>query len=79
MQLKQAGYRVEIDKSGERLGKQIRTGELEKIPVLAVIGKREVSSKTLSIRTRQGGDLGSITLADLLVKMHTAILSKTNL
>jgi threonyl-tRNA synthetase len=44
-----------------------------------VIGKREVSSKTLSIRTRQGGDLGSITLADLLVKMHTAILSKTNL
>jgi threonyl-tRNA synthetase len=79
VQLKQAGYRVEIDKSGERLGKQIRTGELEKIPVLAVIGKREVSSKTLSVRTRQGGDLGSMTLADLLEKMQTAILSKTNL
>jgi threonyl-tRNA synthetase len=79
VQLKQAGYRVEIDKSGERLGKQIRTGELEKIPVLAVIGKREVSSKTLSVRTRQGGDLGSMTLADLLEKMQPAILSKTNL
>ncbi|MFM7279059.1 MAG: His/Gly/Thr/Pro-type tRNA ligase C-terminal domain-containing protein, partial [Microcystis aeruginosa] len=60
-------------------GKQIRTGELEKIPVLAVIGKREVSSKTLSIRTRQGGDLGSMTLADLLGKMQTAIADKTNL
>ncbi|RPH85860.1 MAG: hypothetical protein EHM73_14800, partial [Chroococcales cyanobacterium metabat2.561] len=50
-----------------------------KIPVLAVIGKREVSSKTLSIRTRQGGDLGSMKLADLLEKMQTAILSKANL
>jgi threonyl-tRNA synthetase len=79
MQLKQAGYQVEIDKSGERLGKQIRSGELEKIPVLAVIGKREVSSQTLSIRTRKAGDLGSMTVADLLGKMQLAIASRTNL
>ena len=35
--LQQQGFRVEVDASGERLGKQIRTAELEKIPVVAVI------------------------------------------
>lgn len=35
--LKQAGFRVEVDTSGERLGKQMPTAELEKIPVISVI------------------------------------------
>lgn len=46
-QLQEKGFRVEIDASGDRLGKQIRTAELEKIPVVAVLGKREVESQTL--------------------------------
>lgn len=77
--LKKAGYRVEVDRSGERLGKQIRLSELEKVPVVAVIGKREVESKTLSIRTRQAGDLGTMNFADLLEKLEGAIASKINI
>jgi threonyl-tRNA synthetase len=73
-QLKQLGYRVEVDSSGERLGKQIRTAELEKIPVVAVIGKREVEQQTLSVRTRQSGELGSLTLSDLQEKMQQAMM-----
>jgi threonyl-tRNA synthetase len=65
LQLKQLGYRVEVDSNGERLGKQIRTAEVEKIPVVAVIGKREVEQQTLSIRTRKSGDLGALKLTDL--------------
>ena len=71
--LKQAGYRVELDCSEERLGKQIRNAELEKIPVVAVVGKREVENQTLSIRTRQQGDIGAMTLTELKENLDKAM------
>jgi threonyl-tRNA synthetase len=43
--LKQAGYRAEIDCTGERLGKQIRNAELEKIPVVAIVGSGKLKLK----------------------------------
>lgn len=76
LQFKQLGYRVEVDHSGDRLGKQIRTAELEKIPVVAVVGKREVENKTLSVRTRQAGELGALTLSELQEKMQQTIVNK---
>jgi len=75
--LKQQGLRVEVDASGDRLGKQIRTAELEKIPVVAVIGQREVDSQTLSIRTRQGGDLGALTIPAVIERLQAQLTPKT--
>ena len=60
--LEEAGVRAGLDRSGERLGKQIRNGEQLKIPVLAVIGAREAEAKEVSLRTRRDGDLGSVAL-----------------
>ncbi|WP_373545891.1 threonine--tRNA ligase [Chamaesiphon sp.] len=77
--LKQAGFRVELDNSHERLGKMIRTAELEKIPVVAVIGMKEMETQTLSIRTRKGGDLGVLNLENLQQKMQQAIQTKSSL
>lgn len=74
---KKAGIRVEIDSSGERLGKQIRAAELEKIPVVAVVGKKEVENQNLSVRTRQSGDLGVLNMDELLHRLQDAINSKT--
>lgn len=71
-ELKKSGFRVELDSSGERLGKQIRTAELEKIPVVAVVGKKEVENQTLSVRSRQAGDLGVLNLAALVKYLQTA-------
>ena len=68
-----------MDKSGERLGKQIRTVELAKVPIVAVIGKRELETSTLSIRTRQNGEQGALTLLELQEKMEEAILNKTQI
>jgi threonyl-tRNA synthetase len=75
--LKQQGFRVEIAKSGDRLGKQIRNAEVEKIPVVAVVGKREAEDKTLSIRTRSGGELGVLTLEQLQERLREAIENKS--
>ena len=71
-QLKQAGIRASIDQSGDRLGKMIRNGEQMKIPVLAVIGLKEVELNSLSLRSRREGDLGSIALDELLVAAISA-------
>jgi len=65
-QLKQAGIRASIDQSGDRLGKMIRNGEQMKIPVLAVIGLKEVELNSLSLRSRREGDLGSVAVDELL-------------
>lgn len=57
-------------------GLQIRTAELEKIPAIAVVGKREVNSQTLSIRTRQSGDLGALTLPEVIERLQVAIAKR---
>lgn len=76
-QLKLQGFRAEVDGSGDRLGKMIRTAELEKIPAIAVVGQRELDEQTLSVRTRTRGDLGSLSLLDLVDKMQEAIAQKS--
>ncbi len=69
--LKSAGIRATIDHSGERLGKLIRNGEQMKIPLLGVIGAREAENRSVSLRSRRQGDLGSVG-ADALVTAATA-------
>jgi len=65
-ELTAAGIRSRIDRSGERLGKLIRSGEQQKIPVLAVIGAQEAEQGSLSLRSRRQGDLGSVALSQVL-------------
>ena len=60
------GISATVDESGERLGKLIRNGEKAKIPVLAVIGAKEAENNTVSLRSRKNGDLGEITISDLI-------------
>ena len=72
------GIRAEADTSGERLGKSIRNAEKAKIPVMAVVGAKEVESSTLSIRTRAAGELGTIAVAEVLEKMANAIANQEN-
>jgi threonyl-tRNA synthetase len=65
-QLSAQGIRATIDRSGERLGKLIRNGEQMKIPVLAVLGAKEAETATVSLRSRRDGDLGSLSVAQLI-------------
>jgi threonyl-tRNA synthetase len=72
-QMRSIGIRVEVDQSGERLGKMIRNAEKEKIPVMAVIGAKELEANALSIRTRASGELGSIPVDTAIDRLKTAI------
>ena len=70
--LKAAGIRASIDRSGDRLGKLIRTGEQMKIPVLAVIGAKEAEQGAASLRSRRDGDLGLIAKERLITAAQSA-------
>ena len=72
-QLRLLGIRVVVDRSGERLGKMIRNAEKEKIPVMAVVGAKEVEANALSIRTRASGELGSLPAVEVGDRMKEAI------
>ncbi|MCA2692456.1 MULTISPECIES: threonine--tRNA ligase [unclassified Microcystis] len=72
------GIRAETDTSGERLGKMIRNAETAKIPVMAVVGAKEMETNSLSIRTRAAGDLGVISVEEVVAKLETAIQNHGN-
>lgn len=72
------GIRAEVDTSGDRLGKLIRNAEKEKIPVMAVVGAKEVETNSLSIRTRANGELGTIAVGEVLDKIKEAITNFEN-
>ena len=65
--------RAEVDRSRERLGKQIRNAEKEKIPVMAILGAKEAESESLSIRTRASGELGALPVDEVCKRMQNAI------
>ena len=75
--MKAKGLRVQLDYSGDRMAKQIRKAELEKVPVMAVIGAKEVEAGTLSIRSRKNGELGAISVDSVIDKMQSAISDRT--
>ncbi|MFH2069457.1 MAG: threonine--tRNA ligase [Candidatus Omnitrophota bacterium] len=62
------GFRVMIDNSDEKISKKIRRAELEKIPLLAILGKREQEAGTVSLRQHGKGEQGVVPLEELIVK-----------
>jgi len=72
-QLESAGFRAELDDRSEKLGKKIRDGTVQKIPYLAVIGKREAQSGKVSVRDYFDGDLGTMEVAELSARMKDEI------
>ncbi len=72
------GIRAEVDLSGDRLGKLIRNAEKDKVPVMAVVGAKEVETNSLSIRTRASGELGAISVDEVVNKIQEAITNFSN-
>ncbi|QQE65121.1 threonine--tRNA ligase [Leptolyngbya sp. BL0902] len=67
------GVRVVVDASGDRLGKMVRNAEKAKVPIMAVIGAKEVKTNALSIRTRAQGELGATPVSEVVERVTQAI------
>jgi threonyl-tRNA synthetase len=64
--LRKAGIRVEVDRGNDKLGAKIRNAQLKKTPWMLIVGEKEVSSGSVSLRKRTGGDQGSVSLDELM-------------
>ena len=76
-QLDAAGIRVENDLRSEKLGYKIREAQMQKIPYMLVVGDRDMENGTVSVRTRQGEDLGAMSLDAFVAKCQSEIASKS--
>ncbi|CDD52982.1 threonine--tRNA ligase [Ruminococcus sp. CAG:379] len=74
--LEAAGMRITVDDRAEKVGYKIRQAVLEKVPYMLTIGDNEVESKTVSVRSRRDGDLGSMTQDALLAKLVEEVSTK---
>jgi threonyl-tRNA synthetase len=65
LELGAAGIRVEVDDRNERMNLKIREAQLQKVPYMLVVGDKEVSSSSISVRLRSGEDLGTTSVASV--------------
>jgi threonyl-tRNA synthetase len=72
-QLKDAGWRVELDERNEKLGYKIREAQLAKIPYAVVIGDSEVQSQTVAPRRRGGENLGPLALNEFMERLRSEV------
>jgi threonyl-tRNA synthetase len=63
---REAGLRTAVDLSREKVGKKIRQAEVEKIPLILVVGDKEVESGSASLRVHGQGDKGAVDVARFL-------------
>lgn len=75
-ELKANGIRAELDNRTERLQAKIRDGSLQKVPYLGIIGDKEIESNSISVRTREGKDLGKLKFSDFSNKLKEEIDKK---
>ncbi|MCD7948502.1 MAG: threonine--tRNA ligase [Oscillospiraceae bacterium] len=71
-----AGIRVETDHRNEKIGYKIREAQMQKIPYMLVVGDKEAEAGTVAVRTRTGGDQGTVAPEAFLVQLKEEIASK---
>ncbi|KAK2648544.1 hypothetical protein Ddye_016033 [Dipteronia dyeriana] len=76
--LKNNGIRAEVCHS-ERLPKLIRNAEKQKIPLMAVVGAKEIDTQTVTVRSRFGGELGTMNIDDFISRINSATDNRTSL
>ena len=75
-ELKRCGIRVHADLRNEKIPYKIREHSLQKLPYQIIVGAKEVETKTVSIRTRSGSDLGQMTIQALIDRLKLEISTK---
>ncbi len=71
-----AGIRVEADYRNEKIGYKIREAQVQKIPYMLVIGDKEAEAGTVAVRTRAGGDMGTMSIDEFMAKINEEIKTR---
>lgn len=74
--LQESGFRAKIDLRNEKIGFKIREHTVHRVPFQVVLGERETATETVSVRTLNGKDLGSMTIEALVSLLHQEVARK---
>ncbi len=77
-QLREAGLRVDVDSSSERMNKKIRNAQLQKTPYMLVVGDREKENNEIAVRTRENKNMGAMSV-DAFKERALAIIADKGL
>ncbi|HQP00116.1 MAG TPA: His/Gly/Thr/Pro-type tRNA ligase C-terminal domain-containing protein, partial [Caldisericia bacterium] len=72
----EVGFRVESDFSNDALQEKIKNGEMEKVPYLFVIGKKEKEKKEVAVRKKNQGNLGNFSIDNIIEKLKKEVENK---
>ena len=65
-EVKESDFRIKSDLRNEKIGFKIREHTMLKVPYLLIVGDKEVESNTVTVRTREGLDLGSMSIENFI-------------
>jgi threonyl-tRNA synthetase len=69
----EAGFRVTTDLRGAKVQAKIRDAQLELIPYMAVVGPREAETRSIALRDRLAGELGTKPVAEVLEFLQSEV------
>jgi len=75
-EFKSQGVRAELDSSEQRMNAKIRDAQLQKVPYMVIVGKREVEDQKVSVRIRTGEDRGAMPKSEFMAMLKEAIQEK---
>jgi threonyl-tRNA synthetase len=78
-QLKIADIRAEIDDRNEKIGKKIRDTELNKVPLMLVIGEKEMNDNKVAVRRQGKGDLGVQSVEEFIAMVNEEVKNKKSI
>jgi len=76
-QLKEKGFRADVDLRSEKTGFKIREATMQKIPYMLIVGGKEVTNGTVAVRHRTEGDKGPAKLADFMSLLEKMVKERT--
>ncbi|UTA49553.1 threonine--tRNA ligase [Simiduia sp. 21SJ11W-1] len=77
--LKNKGFRAFSDLRNEKIGFKIREHTIQRVPYLLVVGDKEMETGKITVRNRDGEDLGAMTVEELAERLHAEIAKKSAL
>jgi threonyl-tRNA synthetase len=75
--LKEARIRVKVDDRREKMGYKIRDAETQKIPLILIVGDKELEQNNISVRVHTVGDKGKMDVDEFLAKIKELINNKS--
>ncbi len=75
-ELRSRGVRVDVDNRSERINFKIRQAQLDKVPYMLVVGDKEISDNTVSVRRRSGEQMPAQPLSSFLESLIADIANK---